>query len=49
MRLFDFRKFTITFVFVAALTLVVQAGSSTDAIVKDVAFSFRRSSQNHFE
>ena len=39
MRLFDFRKFTITFVFVAALTLVVQAGSSTDAIVKDVAFS----------
>ncbi|HZI50543.1 MAG TPA: type IV pilus secretin PilQ [Terriglobia bacterium] len=39
MRLCDYRKFTITFVFVAAMTLVVQAASPTDAFVKDVAFS----------
>jgi len=39
MRLLDFRKFTIVFVLIVALTLVVQAASTKDAFVKDVAFS----------
>jgi type IV pilus assembly protein PilQ len=39
MRLCEFRKFLVVFALVLALTLVVQAASSKDAIVKDVAFS----------
>ena len=39
MRLCEFRKFWVVFALVLALTLVVQAASSKDAIVKDVAFS----------